>query len=474
MVGGVLSLLAAGIMPILSAAPASATVPALNGSIAATKKGDIVILDPLTGTTVDPLGSIYQQDPTWSPDGNSIAYGRGGYLAISTSDGRHTKYFEDAFAGTPGTFDMSPTWNVDGQRIAFLDSHSGIHVFLKDGTESQFGPGASGIAYSPDGTKLAYTDGDLNTLDSSTLSNPQLIVSLAGTEDNPDWSPDGSRLVFQNKDGDNWEIWVVNADGTGATQLTSDPANDVDPSWSPDGQQIIFRSERNGGGLFTMAPDGTGVSMVPGSAKLKRPEWQPQWIGLRASRSVIRAGSTVQLTTQLAWPSENPTVKVQRRKGIDWVTIKTGSVSDVGSLTISLDNITSNTKFRALWDGDSTHGAARSLPIEVDVRTTATGRLLKYYATSGEYRLYHVTKVAWYLGRVVPNLAGERMCFELQRHGTKWRPSAYACFKIRRDGTTLVYVPGRETGSRFRIRVVFDDGKHLPDTSDWSYFRFTS
>lgn len=79
----------------------------------------------------------------------------------------------------------------------------------------------------------------------------------------PRWSPDGKRLAFQAYVDDNFEIFVVNADGTNPINLTKNQASDMTPSWSPDGQRISFSSDRDStdekGDVFVMNADGTGV-----------------------------------------------------------------------------------------------------------------------------------------------------------------------------------------------------------------------
>ena len=67
----------------------------------------------------------------------------------------------------------------------------------------------------------------------------------------PDWQPNGGKIVFQSKEGSHWEIWTVDPDGTGMTALTRPVTTLVDelpsnvaPMWSPDGTQIAFLSNR--------------------------------------------------------------------------------------------------------------------------------------------------------------------------------------------------------------------------------------
>src|SRR5436309_15580142 len=76
----------------------------------------------------------------------------------------------------------------------------------------------------------------------------------------PAWSPDGSRIAFAtNRDG-NWEIYVVNADGSGAVNLTNDPGSDEHTAWSPDGAKIAFEANRDGNReIYVMNADDSGA-----------------------------------------------------------------------------------------------------------------------------------------------------------------------------------------------------------------------
>lgn len=57
---------------------------------------------------------------------------------------------------------------------------------------------------------------------------------------NPDWSPDGSRIVFASTRDGAYDIYVMNADGSNVKRLTNDGAIDFGPVWSPDGTKIAF------------------------------------------------------------------------------------------------------------------------------------------------------------------------------------------------------------------------------------------
>jgi TolB protein len=75
---------------------------------------------------------------------------------------------------------------------------------------------------------------------------------------NPDWSPDGSKLVFESTREGKFALYVIQADGAGLRKLTSGEANDEQPRWSPDGRRIVFISQRDGRlQLYMMDADGS-------------------------------------------------------------------------------------------------------------------------------------------------------------------------------------------------------------------------
>ncbi|MFW6116209.1 MAG: TolB family protein, partial [bacterium] len=60
------------------------------------------------------------------------------------------------------------------------------------------------------------------------------------------WSPSGEQIAFSSDRDGNYEIYVMNADGSDQRRLTSSPGTDWGATWSPDGARIAFASDRNG------------------------------------------------------------------------------------------------------------------------------------------------------------------------------------------------------------------------------------
>ena len=113
----------------------------------------------------------------------------------------------------------------------------------------------------------------------------------------PAWSPDGKRIAFSSdRDKDyRYDIYVMNADGTGASRLTDGTGDSSDPAWSPDGQRIAFSSNMDGGDyeIYVMNADGTGISkLTDGTADSISnisPAWSPD--GKRIAFSSDRNGN---------------------------------------------------------------------------------------------------------------------------------------------------------------------------------------
>lgn len=150
-------------------------------------------------------------DPTWSPDGAHIAF-------RSQRDGNDEIYVMNVDGSCQTNLtndppnDWSPAWSPDGKQIAFARSFDNnpftdIVLMNTDG---------SGIM------RLTYEHGEY-----------------------PAWSPDGKRIAFASARDGNYEIYVMNADGSNQTRLTDNPAYDMSPSWSPDGTQIAFDTQRD-------------------------------------------------------------------------------------------------------------------------------------------------------------------------------------------------------------------------------------
>lgn len=106
-------------------------------------------------------------------------------------------------------------------------------------------------------------------------SNQTRLTSSAASNNDPAVSPDGTKIVFSSTRDSNPEVYVMNSDGSKQTRLTVHGANDIMPSWSPDGTKIVFISNRNSfPEVFTMNVDGTSVKQV---TNIQLNVWYPSW-----------------------------------------------------------------------------------------------------------------------------------------------------------------------------------------------------
>ncbi len=190
---------------------------------------------------------------------------------------------------SPG-YDADPAFSPDMSKIAFTSFREGTYccgIYLMNASDG------SGVArlttgraptWSPDGSKIAFTrDGVggqdiwvMNVTGSGVIQLPKLLIPIQltntpGDDEQPAWSPDGSKMAFASRRDCNQyvcfhEIYVMNAsDGSGVVRLTADSAYAGYPAWSPDGSKIAFSSNYAppwNDQIYVMNADGSGRHLV--------------------------------------------------------------------------------------------------------------------------------------------------------------------------------------------------------------------
>ena len=110
----------------------------------------------------------------------------------------------------------------------------------------------------------------------------------------PAWSPDGTKIAFTSSRDGNPEIYVMNREGSNVQRITNHPNIDATPTWSPTGTQIAFTSDRSGSPqIYVVNADGTGIVKITSESWCDRPTWSPAPLNEIAYSSRAGAGNNI-------------------------------------------------------------------------------------------------------------------------------------------------------------------------------------
>ena len=333
MARGILALVVGLATAALLPAASSATSPGANGLIVwqsqtGTSGGlnEIWVMNA-NGTGKDALtdNAFNDERPGISADATKVTF-----MAYRIGDGDVDSWeiYKMNINGTGQTAltddddtDFEPAWSADGTKVIFQRTTTGLPagevagqdlwtVTANGATETNLTntPNAYECCAesSPDGTKIAFTnsgdtdgnpmtDPDTNeiwVMNANGTGQTQLTFGT-GTDQNlqPTWSPDGDQIAYLHTTPSSQDIWIMDADGENDAPITASPASEYSPVWSPDGDLLAFEQPGGDGEIvtsgITLSPPGLFTPLTNNSVNDQYPSWAPASEGGAAPNTKI-------------------------------------------------------------------------------------------------------------------------------------------------------------------------------------------
>ena len=323
---------------------------------------------------IDRASEIFFRTPAWSPDGQKIAFSSndGGAVDIWTLDLRDSsrrRLTRDM------AIDVNPAWHPDSERLMFqsrrpveigtgqtalnsdrrglweiwtIRSDGGDHraLILPDDVQPNPPPLMTGKAFSlphareglvtpawsPTGEQIAFAadiDGDLeiwvvrNASAFLSGARAQVVQLTRNTNQDvyPAWAPDGSQIGFQSDRAGNWEIGLINMDGSSEMLLHRSSANETRPAWSPDGKSILFLSDQGedrqspfvlnlrDGQITQISPIDSGGQSIASPQFVDSADWSPD------GKAIVYQSSDMLYTMAFEFPE--PPIEARLERPVD-------------------------------------------------------------------------------------------------------------------------------------------------------------
>ncbi len=230
--------------------------------------------------------------PGFSPDGNKVVFTR------STGSVVQELFFIATGGGEPHqlTFDRAwidgAVWMSDGEHIIFAsmrgsNNQTKLWRIAATGGEPELietgGKNLGSPAVAPDGGTIAFVEDtrDMNIWSIALDKTParyafRKFIASSRNDNSPQFSPDGKRIVFASDRTANYEIWIADADGSKARQL-SDLKNSPtgSPRFSPDGRLVVFDAQVAGNAdIFVVPADGGQIRRLTDADSF---DFMPSW-----------------------------------------------------------------------------------------------------------------------------------------------------------------------------------------------------